>query len=344
MLYCLRYEYIEGKMEIMEKSWVYRGLSYIWRHTVLRWYRTRKQQKEEKYWEEHAERRGGENPDKIFYVIRRRDLYCGLFSLFITNLKRIDDAVKKGYIPIIDMQNDFNIYLSEDKIGKENAWEYYFNQPMGYSLDDIKKSKNVIIGSGAVPDMFPYLDIDFLMGRTGELAYWKEIVKRYITINEKTQKLVDEEYKRLFESHDKVLGVKCRGTDYSRGKPKNHPIQPTPEQAVMKAKEIFKERECTKVFLATEDVEYYNAFLKAFGNKLITNKKNYFEYQGGSTGKEEYEREDGGYKAGLEYLITTLLLAKCNCLCAGCVSATVGALLLAEEYEYVYLFDLGIYE
>ena len=67
-------------------------------------------------------------------------------------------------------------------------------------------------------------------------------------------------------------------------------------------------------------------------------------YQGGSTGKEEYEQKNGGYQAGMEYLVTTMLLARCQCLCAGCVSATVGALLLTEGYEYVYLFDLGIYE
>lgn len=328
----------------MKKNIVYRCLSYMWRSTILKWYRTGRQQKEERYWQEKRKTYGKENPDKTFYVIRRRDLYCGLFSLFLTNLQRIDDALKKGYIPVIDMQNDFNIYLSEDKIGKENAWEYYFNQPMGYSLKDIQHSKNVIIGSGAVPPMFPYLDIKFLTGETGELAYWREIVKKYISMSPKAAAIVDKEYDRLFGKESKVLGVKCRGTDYSNGKPKNHPIQPTPEQAVSKAEEIFLEQGCTKVFLATEDAEFYKIFKQKFGNKLIVNKTSYMEYQGGSTGKQEYEQADGGYQAGMEYMITTMLLARCDCLCAGCVSGTVAALLLTEGYEYTYLFDLGIYD
>lgn len=328
----------------MKDNFIYSSLSYIWRSTILKWYRSYEQKKEELYWSEHKECFGKENPDKVFYVIRRRDLYCGLFSLFITNLKRIDDAVKQGYVPVIDMQNDFNIYLSQDKVGKENAWEYYFRQPMGYTLEDIRNSKNVIIGSGAVPTMFPYLDIDFLMGETGELEYWRSCVDNYISLNNDVQQIVDKEYNRLFDEGDRILGVKCRGTDYAREKPKNHPIQPTPEQAVVKAEEIFETQCCTKVFLATEDIAFYEIFKNRFGDKLVTNKTNYIKYQGGSTGKEEYEQENGGYQAGIEYLVTTMLLAKCDCLCAGCVSATVGALLLTKGYEYTYLFDLGIYE
>lgn len=328
----------------MKNNVVYKALSYVWRNTVLKWYRSNRQRKEERYWEEHEKCQGRENADKIFYVIRRRDLYCGLFSLFITNLQRIDDAVKKGYIPVVDMQNDFNIYLSEDKVGRENAWEYYFKQPMGYSLNDIRKSRHVIIGSGAVPPMFPYLNMKFLTGETGEIDYWRACVNKYITLSDDAQKTVDREYDRLFTKDDKVLGVKCRGTDYTKGKPKNHPIQPTPEQAVAKAEEIYKAQGCTKVFLATEDAAFYEIFRQRFGDRLVTNKTDYMVYQGGSTGKEEYEQANGGYRAGMEYLVTTMLLARCDCLCAGCVSATVGALLLTKGYEYTYLFDLGIYE
>lgn len=328
----------------MKQNSLYRLLSYIWRNTILKWYRGYKTEKTEKYWSEHKVRYGKENPDKTFYVIRRRDLYCGLFSLLLTNLVRIDEALKKGYIPVVDMQNDFNIYLPKDRLGRENAWEYYFRQPAGYTLNDIGKSKNIIIGSGTVPVMFPYLDIRFLTGESGELEYWRKLARKYIVLSDRAEELVEAEYKRLFKEGDKVLGVKVRGTDYAAGKPKNHPIQPTPEQAVEKAEEILKEQNCTKIFLATEDAEFYHVFLKRFGDRLITNKKNYFEYRGGSTGKEEYEQENGGYQAGMEYLITTMLLARCDCLCAGCVSATVGALLLTEGYEYTYLFDFGIYQ
>ncbi len=325
------------------KNIIYRSLSYVWRNTILKWYRGYRKSRKENYWKEHRRELGKENADKTFYVIRRRDCYCGLFSLFLTNLQRIDDALKAGYIPVVDMQNDFNIYLTADKIGKENAWEYYFKQPCGYTLQDISKSRNVIIGSGAVPSMFPYLKIDFLNGKTGELEYWRKLAAKCMILSDTAAKKVEEEYNKLFMPGDKVLGVKCRGTDYANGKPKNHPIQPTPEQAIAKAEEIFQEQHCTKVFLATEDKAFYQIFSERFGDKLVVSKTEYAEYHGGSAGKEEYEREGGDIQAGMDYLVTTMLLAKCHCLCAGCVSGTVAALMLTKGYEYTYLFDLGIY-
>lgn len=75
----------------------------MWRNTALKWYRGFKENRRERYWTEHRKRvGGGRNPDKTFYVIRRRDWYCGLFSLFLTNLQRIDDAIKNGYVPVFD--------------------------------------------------------------------------------------------------------------------------------------------------------------------------------------------------------------------------------------------------
>ena len=50
------------------------------------------------------------------------------------------------------------------------------------------------------------------------------------------------------------------------------------------------------------------------------------------------------YLKGREYLINILLLAKCNCLVAGSVGGTYGALLLSEGYEYQFVFDLGFYQ
>lgn len=327
----------------MADNILYKSASYVWRNTLLKWYRGHKKKQEERYWEEHLKRCGPENKDKTFYVIRRRDLYCGLFSLFLTNLQRIDDAVKMGYIPVVDMQNYFNIYLAEDKIGKENSWEYFFEQPMGYGLQDIARSRNVIIGSGAVPQMFPYLKMDFLTGKSGELAYWRKLTKKYIRLSAEAQKVVQAEYDRLFGEGDVVLGVLCRGTDYTASKPKNHPAQPSPQEAVEQAVRMYHEYGCNKVFLATEDGTYYKLFQETFGEHLITNRTEYAEYQGGSIGKETYERENDSYWTGMQYLITIELLSRCRYLCAGCTSGTVGALLLTEGYEDIYLFDLGIY-
>lgn len=327
----------------MKNNIIYQVASWLWRNSFLKFYRWKKNREIERYWSEHRCTYGKENVDQTFYIIRRRDTYCGLFSILLTSLVRIDQALKRGYIPIVDMQNDLNIYLKKEEVGHVNAWEYYFKQPCNVTLNDITRSQNVIIGGGEVPPMFAYMDTDFLLGTDGNIEYWRKLVKNYVKLSEEAQKIVDQKYNELFDKNDKVLGIKCRGTDYLKGKPMNHPVQPTVEQILLKAEEMYNEYHCNKVFLATEDAKYYDCLKSHFGHKLITNKNEFFEYKGGSAGREQYESGTVPYEEGMEYLVTTMLLAKCDCLCAGRVSGTVGALLFTEGYEAVYLFDLGMY-
>lgn len=328
----------------MKNSCMYRWFSRVWRNTVLKWIRSLKKCREEKYWAERLEHLGKENPDKVFYVVRRRDMYCGICSHILSALAHIDEEVGKGRIPVVDLQNSFNIYLTEEQVGRVNAWEYYFKQPFGYTLNDIKKSRNVVVGSYKIPLIFSFWDKDTLMGKTGELAHWRELARKYLILSDEAQRAVDEAQKRLFGEGEKILGVKCRGTDYTNGKPKGHPIQPTPEQALEKACEIFEQQKCTKVFLATEDEAFYSLFKEKFGDRLIVNKSEYIKYQGGSMGEEEYSHSELKKESGMEYLITTYLLSRCQCLCAGCVSGTAVAMILSEGYEYEYFFCLGLYE
>ena len=323
---------------------IYKVCSFIWRNTFLKWYRDSLERKDERYWAEKKISRGNEYADKTFYIIRRRDVYCGICSIMLTTLANIDKAINNNYIPIVDMQNSFNIYLTSEDVGRVNSWEYFFKQPYGFGLDDITKSRNVIIGSGAVPEMFPYLNIDFLMGRTPDFSYWSDLAKKSFVLSSEAKEIVEAEYARLFGEKTRVLGAKFRGTDYISGKPKNHPIQPSPVQALDKCIEVFREQGCDKIFLSTEDLDIYNVFREYFGNDLVTLKQEYQEYCGGSIGREQYENNTDVKSQGMEYLVTTMLLAQCDCLCAGCVSGTVIALLMSQGYDYKYLFDLGVYE
>ena len=103
-------------------------------------------------WRERKTSYGSDYPDQTFFVIRRAYCKVGLFSYVMTNMGLTDYALKKGYIPVIDMQNGRNTYLSEERVGKENAWEYFFKQPAGYTLQDIKKAQNVILSDGLITD------------------------------------------------------------------------------------------------------------------------------------------------------------------------------------------------
>ena len=56
-------------------------------------------------WRERRTSYGSDYPEQTFFVIRRAYCKVGLFSYVMTNMGLTDYALKKGYIPVIDMQN-----------------------------------------------------------------------------------------------------------------------------------------------------------------------------------------------------------------------------------------------
>ena len=149
---------------------------------------------------------------------------------------------------------------------------------------------------------------------------------------------------RLFTPEDRIVGVKCRGTDYLRAKPAGHPRQPSVDEIIYKTEEVMRDKQCNKIFLATEDETIYAAFTAHFKDAVVTNKTEYVHYEKGPIGQVVY-REDTKekYLEGLEYLSQIIILSRCNCFVAGLTSGTVGAMLLTKGYEYSYIFDLGLY-
>lgn len=79
--------------------------------------------------------------DKKFLIIRIGPT-IGLGAILGTVAYNVKYARENGYIPVVDMMTYHNQYLYEEEIGTVNAWEKYFLQPDGYSLNDALNSKN----------------------------------------------------------------------------------------------------------------------------------------------------------------------------------------------------------
>ena len=297
-----------------------------------------------KDWKKERKIPGGyNNPDKVFYVVRRSGMKLGLFSIFNTHLARVDYALQNGMIPVIDMQNFNNSYLDEGEFAFVNAWEKYFEQPTEYSLKEVYASKNIILSDAGVPGVAPNNSMDFFSNYNGELSYWRKKCREYIRLKPHVKETFEETYRNLFDENDKVLGVLARGTDYVKLRPSKHPIQPTTEQLIEKADEVMQMYGCNKIFLATEDKEIADAFFAKFGNKCMTNTQDYVDYKEGYLAEIKSENENGRYLRGFNYLITILILARCSCIVAGRTSGTVGAALMSDGWEYSHFFDLGYY-
>lgn len=293
-------------------------------------------------WRERKVSFGEENPDKTFFVIRRATCKVGLFSYVMTNMGLVKQAVDKGYIPVIDMQGNANTYLEDEEVGRKNAWEFYFEQPCGYTLEDISKSKNVILSSGLITKENIYPGKEIAVNKE-ESMEWRSLFAKYLRVRKDIEREVNALYDKMF-GKNRVLGVLCRGTDYINNRPKNHPVQPEPEEVIKKAVEIMERYRCERIYLATEDDEIYRKFRKALGSKLcVTQAKRCAESGKANINDISYQREKDRYLKGKEYLENIMLLAKCNYLVAGSVGGTYGALLMSGGYDYEYVYDLGLY-
>ena len=242
---------------------------------------------------------GNLNPDKVFYVIRRYP-GTGIFSNLAYVINHLQIANRMGFIPVVDMQNYPTVYNEKKKIfGTHNSWEYYFEKVSNYSLEEVYKSKNIIMTDNRF-----YRDEEFKNKITSSEILLK-ILKNQIII--KKSKLKTFEYlKRKVFKDKKILGVHHRGTGY---KITEYPI--TINQMINIINEILEKENYEKIFLVTEDLNNFNALVKYFGNKIV-----FFENsQRGKTNLDvwkNYPRNLHRYKLGRDVLYETLLLSYCQ--------------------------------
>ena len=293
-------------------------------------------------WSEHYVKRG--DPSKpTYYIIRSKTSGTGLFWYFSTVAGNIRYALSKGWLPVVDMQNYPNNYLAPEKLGKENAWEYYFEQPLRIGLEEAYSGENVILGIGS--HFKPSPNFSPIFANEKILMEWQMLVKLgLIKVKAELMEEILAIRQKLFSPNDRVLGIKLRGTDYTSLKLKYHPIQPPIELASRTSFEKLKAWKCDKMFLATEDKSIVEIFKDTFGDLCVTYDHEYVNYPGhGFLHSYGIERENDHFLLGKDYLIEVVLLSMCNSFIATGSSGANGAMILAEKFDNVFKFDLGHY-
>lgn len=282
---------------------------------------------------------GNKNVDKTFYVMTKEIRFKnGLLSLAFSVLEQLDYVDKNGWIPIVDLQSYKNQYLESDKIGKENAWEYYFEQLSSYSLQEVYNSKNVILG---------YDDPCYLENyeKRYSIDRMSELYNKYIHIKTDLLKKIEHERTRYLGCYKNVLGVLYRGTDLNALKLAHHPIQPDLHELIAEIKEKYKDWNCDKIFLSTEDEYATLEFKKEFGDNIVyTDQTRYSD-----TGKQwisdiKKDRKNDRYLRGEEYLTTIYILTKCNHFISGISNGSIMTIIMNDHrYQHVNMIDKGSY-
>ena len=208
-----------------------------------------------------------------------------------------------GFIPIVDMENYTTIYNENKKIcSTYNSWEYYYEQISPYSLDEVYKSKNIIITSSTF-----YSEIDFSYNITDKRELL-DIFYKHIKVKKNKLKKIQYLKKKLFKDK-KVLGVHFRGTGYKFAR---NPYPVTANQMINKINEILEKENYEKIFLMTEDSYNFKKIKEYYGEKVISLSATVR----GKTNQEVYDkypRDRHRYKLGRDILVETYCVLLLGC-------------------------------
>lgn len=306
---------------------------------------------------------GEKNPDITFYVIRPyyylepnaliHSNVANLLTQYYYALQKLSYAMEKGWTPVVDWEHYGMLAHSEDYPihGTSNAWEYYWDQPSQYSLEEVYQSKNVILSTQNI-GQFGYIP-NCLMAPPF-VRYAAELAKRCpqyafkFSFNEYTGKYIEDAYQRLFPKNKRILGVIVRGASYGRHETPygSHPIQVGMKELVRTVKRYYAEWDMDYIFFVNEMQELVDMMQEAFQEKVIVvpRLRDHIDRPTDGITKNPMYYPGNRYQTNLDYLTEMCLLSKCDSLIGSMSSGTRAALIWnANEYENVYIFEKGLW-
>ncbi len=306
---------------------------------------------------------GDLNKDKTFYVIRTDSTQAwGLGSTCTMVLNNIKYAIARGWIPIVDYKNYYLQGLQDqEKRGEENAWEYYFEQPVPpYTLDEVYRSSHVVLGPLRGQ---PYGSLSFgAIGNATDERYieYFRLAEKYIRFNLKIRSNAEKMYADIFQSakDKKVLGASVRaglywgqvGGDSSYA---GHPKGISVSDFISLLYEYMQKFHCDRVFVSCDDRYYMEKIKREFGERCLyvpdRTLPHFFDMSGNPIMDADERCEEIAQQSIreriTEYAMEIILLSKCDSLIRTKGGAGELAYLLnRQKYEYTYLIYDGIIE
>jgi len=274
---------------------------------------------------------GNLNPEICFYVIRKRPPGNGFFANVNFVLSGIMKAKSMGLVPVVDMENYWMDEMNEIKKinNSHNSWCYFFEQISPYDLKEVYKSKNVILSKGSriLGDSHWFSDKTHLYStNTALINLIKNEVDSCIKLNKSTLVKFEKVKLDLAFNPSDTLAVFYRGTGYKLSTAGNLPI-PTYNFVLKSIKDFCKEKSLSKIFLVTEDFEFYLFLLNEIGSEIIVKNIRFDkqltldEWNTIQTNSDNSVRM--GYEKNLTYLIEILLISLCKNAAVSLSNATV---------------------
>ena len=105
------------------------------------------------------------------------------------------------------------------------------------------------------------------------------------------------------------------------------------------------EWKCNKIFLSTEDKNIVQIFKQAFRDFCVTIEREYINYNPAIPNTlTRIDRPNDHFLQAKEYLTEMILLTTCNSVVMTRCSGACAVMMLANNFENVYVFNLGRYD
>ena len=268
------------------------------------------------------------NQDKTIYIIRRIG-NSGFFSNFFYVLGHIVYAQKKNYIPVVDMENYKTLY-NEDFLckGTKNAWEYYFKEKSGITLTDAYKSRNVILSDNYYLSQYvpSYVGFKESLLTSKDITTLHDVFFKYNEIAPEILETQDAYVKENFG--ETTIGIHLRGSDMFDCK--GHPKPAEVDNFLKKLDDIIENNSEAKIFLCTDENHYVSLLKEKYGEKVLTRdvyRSNDHAGKGIHLEDNQNIREYHKYNLGLEVLLDSLILSKCQYLIYGNSNVPLSAII-----------------
>lgn len=266
----------------------------------------------------------------------------GGFGVYVVcMLNGIRFAVDNGYIPVIDWQNCRMRQYDPAKIGKENVWEYFFEQPFHVSIEQAYASEDCFVIDQAENFAFEYnvTSAKFENFNDEGLVVWRKYFQNYIRLRKEIREYFDRYSESEKLDFSNTIGVLARGTDY-KNKPVGH-------YSPVSLDEIFEQIRrldgVKRIFLATEDKGIVADFENKYPGKIDSVDSKRYEIAENGILLADMQKGDCAYERDLKYLYSLYFISKCPvCICAACTGSILVSLLRREKGSCYRFLNNGV--
>lgn len=264
-----------------------------------------------------------------YYVIRRNPPGAGFFSNYFYVMGHVLEALERGLVPVVDMQNYMTLYNELEPVcGTRNAWEYFFTQQ--YSIEEAFRSRNYILSDNLFRERFmPYEESEHHHRIVPEKAdSFLAAAEQFARLRPELAKEVDRLEAELLSSHV-VLGIHYRGTDKHQHWT-GHYVTPQLQKYLKAAQELLRTHRIDRVLLCTDEADAGRILREHLPCPVVSIPAHRSDSEVGihKDRKDDKVRPLHRYLLGVEVIQDAWLLARCKFLIYGHSNVTNMSLLL----------------